>query len=109
MTVKPKVPRSSKLAVVPTPVVGTKKVYHLATLKMVYLKDEAVKERTINILMETPTMDIGKRHLSQMQKAGMQRINAENGVDPDMVKDAIILSICTMGYMTPEEFSLESA
>jgi hypothetical protein len=87
---------------------GVKKVYHLATLKMVYLKEETVKERTINILMETETMDIGKRHLSQMQKAGMQRIKTENDVDPDMVKDAVILNISTMGYMTSEEFSRES-
>jgi len=106
MTVKSKGPMTPKLAPVPTE--GAKKVYHLATLKMVYLKDEAVRERTINILMETPTLDIGKRHLSQMQKAGMQRIKAENDVDPDMVKDAVILNISTMGYMTPEEFSRES-
>lgn len=109
MATKTKLPPQLSGNQVPNAALAPKKVYHLVTVKMVYSKEEAIRERTINVLLETPTMDLGKRHLSQIQKAGMQRIKAENDVDPDMVKDAVILNISTMGYMTEAEFSLEVA
>lgn len=111
MTVKRKVTRTKSPIRTPVPAATseTKQVYHLVTLKMVYLKEDIIRERTVNVLMETPTLDLAKRHLLEIQKAGMQRIKAENNVDPDMVKDAVILNISTMGYMTAAEFAREAA
>lgn len=79
-------------------------VYFMAAVRVIYMRDEALKERDLNVLLEMPSMDILKKDLATIQQAAMERLKMENDVTPDMVKDAVILNVMPLAHATPAVF-----
>ena len=79
-------------------------IYFMTAVLAVYERDEAMKQRHLNVLLEAATPNLTKAHLAQIQKSAMARLHAENNVDPNSVKDVVILNISLLGQMTEEAF-----
>lgn len=70
----------------------------------IYEKDGAPKQRTLNVLAETQHINITKKGLADIQQTVMQRLSAENAVQPDQIKDIVIMGISLLGVMSSEVF-----
>lgn len=97
MAKKPPAPRMRK---------SPKMYFFMAVVTMYYMRDDALKERPINILLELPDEIINQEVLQQIQTAALQRLNQENNVDPSSVRDAVIVNIVRLAHCRPEEFHL---
>ena len=78
--------------------------YSMACMLMFYVKDDTNKQRHLNVLVESEGPNLHKTHLAQMQRTALSRLKTENDIDPDAVKDAVIVSMSPLGFMTNEEF-----
>ncbi len=81
-----------------------RRIYHMSALLVIYNKDDAQRQRHMNIIFETETMNVTQAHLAKVQQAAMARISAENGVEIENILDMIFLSTSILGAMTAEEF-----
>lgn len=91
--VKPTAKRSNK-----------ERFYFMAATKVFYMREDVLKERDLNVLLEMPSMEILKKDLATIQQASMERIKMENEVTPDMVKDVVILNLMPLAATTPAIF-----
>jgi hypothetical protein len=73
----------------------------------VYRKDDATKQRHVNVLLECPTVNITRDYLNQVNQGVMTRLNTENGVTPDQLLDIVILSVSRLAITTRDEFYAE--
>lgn len=78
--------------------------FFLAAVTAFYVKEDQQKQRTFNVLVELPVPIITKDRLGWIQKQAMARMQAENGVTPDLMRDIVILNISPLGSMPPEIF-----
>jgi len=82
--------------------------YFIATALCIYVKEDdgetAIKQRHLNVLLESDTAAITKSQLNTLHRSAMQRLNAENGVTPDQIKDIVIMNVSYLGQMLPEQF-----
>lgn len=84
-----------------------KPIFFMVAVMAIYQRDEDIRQRHMNVLLEAATPNLTKAHLSQVQKSAMARLHAENNVPPGDVKDVVILSISVLGQMTQEQFEAE--
>lgn len=84
-----------------------KQFFFLASVLAIYERDGEIKQRHLNVLLSTNSMDLTKSDLNTLHRTALQRINMENSVTPDMVKDIVFMSLNMLGLMTPEEFQSE--
>jgi len=81
--------------------------FFMATALAIYQTDDGIKQRHVNVLLECVTPQLAKKELQQISRSVIARINAENKVAPDQVKDIIMMNILPLGHMSPEEFHRE--
>lgn len=83
----------------------TKKVFYIAALQLVFVRDgDAPEVRHTNVIIETADGCVTREHLTTIQKTGIGRVCSEMGIEPDAVKDLVILNISSLGLMTPKHF-----
>ena len=85
----------------------TSNYYFIVSALVIYERDGENKQRPLNVLTEMDQPNITKADLGSIQRTVTQRINSENGVTPDQVKDVVILNICLLGLMDPKVFHAE--
>lgn len=78
--------------------------FFLATLLIIYTKDDAQRQRTVNVLAEYPEPSLNKEALAGIQTAGISRIYTENNVLQENVQDVVILNLVCLGQMSEEDF-----
>ena len=78
--------------------------YYLVAAKAIYEREGTVRQRSLNVLVESVTPHITRKGLSAINQSVFRRVEAENAVTADQVKDIVILNIVPLGMMTPEEF-----
>ena len=90
----------------PNPNQGTPQIscYFIVSALAIYDKDEAIKQRSLNVLVETEHANITKQGLADIQTKVMQRLQAENNVSPDQLRDIVIQNISMLGMMSAEQF-----
>jgi hypothetical protein len=55
-------------------------------------------------LLENDTIHLAKKDLDEINRGVFQRLHKESGVAPNQVADIILLNVCILGNMTPDEF-----
>lgn len=83
--------------------------FFMASALAIYERDDEIKQRNLNVLLQSSTPSITKDDLQTLNRTVMQRLNAESDVQPDQIKDVIFMSISFLGAMPPEEFHGQSA
>jgi hypothetical protein len=78
--------------------------FSMAALMLSYNKDGVVKQRTLNILIESAVPHILKQTLSEIQAGAVKRLCQENSVEPGDVFDIAILSIAPLANITKASF-----
>lgn len=81
-----------------------KMYFFMAVITLFYMRDEKLKERPVNILLELPDDNITQDTLQSVQKAALQRLHQENNVEAADVKDAVITNIVRLAHCRPSEF-----
>lgn len=100
-------PKSKK----PTSAETVQKVFFMATVEAVWRQEPedetstgSVKNRKINILLEHDSIHLAKKDLDEINRGVFQRLKNESNVDPNQVADIVLLNICILGQMTPNQF-----
>jgi hypothetical protein len=78
--------------------------FFMVAVLALYEREGSMKERHLNVLIETASPNLTRTTLGDIQKAAFRRINTENGITPDNVKDMVILNINMLGVMPPSLF-----
>ena len=78
--------------------------FHLVTALAMYKRDDAVKQRHVNILLETASPNIMRADLEQINQGVLSRISTENNVQPEDLQDIVILNISRLAVSEPSEF-----
>jgi hypothetical protein len=78
--------------------------FFLVTARGIYKSGENTKERTVNIIMQLPSINVTQSDLFDAQRAVQDRLNQENNVAPEDFKDIVFLSFSILGFMTEKEF-----
>jgi len=78
--------------------------YYMAAALAIYERDEQIKQRHLNVLLESEVPQITRNTLQVLNRQVLDRLNQENEVTPDMVKDVVFLNINMLGRMSPEDF-----
>lgn len=94
---------SSKVADAPQGEV--KEYFHLVAAQAIYSKDDQLKQRTVNIMLITASPNILRDDLDKANQGVMARLNKENDVTPDQLRDIVLLNIFPLAYTTQEDFS----
>jgi len=81
--------------------------FFMATALAIYGTDDGPKQRHVNVLLESPQIHLAKKDLQHMNRSVIARINAENGITPDQIKDVVITNISLLGHMAPSIFHAE--
>lgn len=81
-----------------------KHYFFMASCLVIYIKDDAQKQRHINILMQSTSLNIAKADLNSLNQNAIGRIVQESDVAPKDVKDVVFLNIACLGHMTEDEF-----
>lgn len=74
------------------------------TVLVYYRRDEALKERFVNVLLKTDLSPINRDTLDTLRHLAADRIVAEHKVAPEAIVDVVIFSINMLGVMTETEF-----
>lgn len=90
---KPKVAKENNIA-----------VFYMAAALAIYERDGTQKQRHLNVLIQTDNLNLTKADLGTMNRTVLQRLQTENNVSPDMVRDVVFLGISLLGAMPPETF-----
>lgn len=78
--------------------------FHMAAALAIYESDGQMKQRHVNVMMETVSANISRHDLDQINQGVIARIVAENGIDPKNMKDIVILTISRLAVCTRQEF-----
>lgn len=89
---------------IPSPKKQSQSCFYMVSAVVMYERDGELKQRTLNVLAETDFPRIEKANLSAINQAIVRRVHAENNVNPEQVKDVVLLNMFLLGQMTPEEF-----
>lgn len=79
--------------------------YYLAAVKILYVRDERVKERTVNVVINLNAPAITQTVITNINNSAAQRVARENEVDENDIHDAIIMSVSFIGAMPPTMFN----
>lgn len=79
-------------------------LYIIAAVKVIYVRNGAVKERTVNVLLDLLVPYITQQTLNDMNKAAAGRVMEEGNVKAEDIRGAVIMNISSLGEMTPEQF-----
>lgn len=78
--------------------------YFIAAVKVVYIREGKLKERTVNVLMDLIVPYINQNTMNDINRAACGRVMGENKVNGEDIREAVIMSISLLGQMTPTEF-----
>lgn len=78
--------------------------HFLAAAVAFYEREGSMRERHLNVLLETNNAEINKSDLGEITTGAMQRVITENGVAPTDIKDVVILNISMLGIMPSAVF-----
>lgn len=78
--------------------------FHLVAALAIYTKDGAAKQRHVNIMLETASPHVVRKDLDQVNQGVLSRVNTENDVQPEDLKDIVILNICRLAVTDRDTF-----
>lgn len=78
--------------------------FHLVAATAIYDQGGVIKQRTVNIMLQTETPNIVRSDLDAVNQGVLGRVNAENNVQANELKDIVILNICRLAAMPAGDF-----
>lgn len=80
------------------------RAFFIAAVEVHYRRGEDVKQRKMNVLLESASAQLLKSDLAVLNQSALQRLNAESGIAPSDVLDTIIMHVSLMAITTPTLF-----
>ena len=81
--------------------------HFLVTALAIYEREGVQKQRHLNIHASNEHAFLNRASLSAINIAVVDRLVRENAIDPNQIKDVVLLNISYLGSMTDEEFAAE--
>ncbi len=80
--------------------------FHLVAAIAIYQtgKDEGPKQRHVNVMLETSSPNIMRSDLDQVNQGVMTRLNVENNVQPEEMRDIVLLNISRLAIASSKDF-----
>lgn len=79
--------------------------YHfLGVVNVIYMREDAPKQRTVNVLVNVDNPNLSKQTLQGINEAAVRRVAIENGVTAEDIRDVVILNIVLLGCMPDDVF-----
>lgn len=78
--------------------------YFIAAVRVAYVREDRLKERSVNILLDLMVPYVSQQTLADINRASANRIIEEMGIQINDIQDIVIQGISSLGAMTPEEF-----
>lgn len=78
--------------------------FAIVAAKAVFAKGDEIKHRDLNVMLETDNAWITRSDMDQVNMGVLGRLQAENGVQADDLKDIVILGISRLGMMPRHVF-----
>lgn len=78
--------------------------FFTAAIRVMYARDKALKERTVNVFIELNEPKITRDVLAHAQQNAMTRIMNEQRIVQEDFRDICFLGVTFLGQMTREEF-----
>lgn len=79
-------------------------LYFIAAVKIVYTRNGANKERTVNVLLDLLVPYITQQTLHDLNKAAAGRVMEEGNIKAEDILGAVVMNISPLGEMTPTQF-----
>lgn len=81
--------------------------YFVATAQVLYERNNQLKQRMINVILELAEPQITRAVIQESQRAAMGRLQTELNVNPESVKDIVWFSFSFLGQMTQSTFNAQ--
>lgn len=78
--------------------------YFLAAIKVGYLRKDKPKEKTVNVMLDTPYPFVTQSALQDFTRGACQQVIENINAKPEDLREAVILSISHLGRMLPSIF-----
>ena len=78
--------------------------FFMVAALVTYLREETLKQRHLNVLMQSGNLVLTKNDLNEINRSAIARVTTENVVEADAIKDVVILNVSFLGAMPPSEF-----
>lgn len=89
---------------IPQNEVEPNKFFFMGAVKVIYLREDKVKEKTVNVLIELADSNIIKSTLNDLNQAAANRVINEGQLPSDAVKDIVTLGIWPLACCTRQHF-----
>lgn len=80
------------------------KFFFMAAVRVIYIREEKVKEKSVNILLELSDPNIVKATLNDLNQAAANRVVNEGQLPPDSVREIIVMGIWPLASCTRTHF-----
>ena len=84
-------------------------LYYLTKITVAYKRDNAMRSRSVNVLVRSDTLGINRSLLNNIQNNAVGRVLSENKVKANDIRDVIVDAIMVLGQFTEEEFLAENS
>ena len=84
-------------------------LYYLAKITVSYKRNDAMRSRSVNVLVRSDTLGVNRALLNNIQNNAVGRVMMENKVKQDMIRDVIVDALMVLGQFTEEEFLAENS
>lgn len=78
--------------------------FFLMTAEITFQRGDDIKQRRVNTVLQLPKPVVDYQSIDDARIATFERLQAEGQIEPQMIKDFVILSISHLGRCTPAEF-----
>lgn len=79
--------------------------YFSAVVKVLYVRDGAPKERTVNVLVSLANPYITQKVNANISRAALNQVMQANNVTVDDLRETLLLNISLLGHMPPSIFN----
>ncbi len=87
-----------------TPNSARKFYYFMPCCTVVYIKNDEVKQRTLNVVVQISGREFNYPAINQARQGCIQRVMQEHEIENDSIKDFVINSVNPLGLMSQDEF-----
>lgn len=78
--------------------------YFSATVKVLFVRDDRGRERTVNVNAALPAPYITRSIMNDISRAACRRVIEENKIEQDDLRETVIMNISLLGHMLPSMF-----
>ena len=88
----------------PEPAQEPIRYFFMAAVKVVFVREDKAREKTVNVLMDLGEPNIVRKTINDINRSAMKRVISETGITAEDIRDSIILNVWPMAACTATYF-----